>query len=190
MAWGCAQYTKDLPYANAAYDYNFKPGASGKLVLEFWITPFDYAGCDGPQRAVESQLTENKLIGLSWCLIDYDDVNAKGRVGFWNLSHKQTFFGNADQLVGFRLMPLEAAAARSCSAWTHKVIDMNRRLVAFTDQSVGRSRLGNGISAMAHVDRTASAARLLARRRLRRDARVSGPEGTSRFQRVWDVSLR
>ena len=44
MAWGCAQYTKDLPYANAAYDYNFKPGASGKLVLEFWITPFDYAG--------------------------------------------------------------------------------------------------------------------------------------------------
>ena len=28
MAWGCAQYTKDLPYANAAYDYNFKPGAS------------------------------------------------------------------------------------------------------------------------------------------------------------------
>ena len=44
MAWGCAQYTKDLPYANAAYDHNFKPGASGKLVLEFWITPFDYAG--------------------------------------------------------------------------------------------------------------------------------------------------
>ena len=52
-------------------------------------------GCDGPQRAIESQLTENKLIGLSWCLIDYDDVNAKGRVGFWNLSHKQTLFGNA-----------------------------------------------------------------------------------------------
>ena len=24
-----------------AYDYNFKPGGSGRLVLEFWITPFD-----------------------------------------------------------------------------------------------------------------------------------------------------
>ena len=81
MAWGCAQWTKELPYANAAYDYNFKPGGSGKLVLEFWITPFDYAGCDGPQRAVESQLSENKLIGLSWCVIDYDDVNARGREG-------------------------------------------------------------------------------------------------------------
>ena len=70
MAWGCAQYIKRLPYANAAYNYNFKPGESGKLVLEFWITPFDYAPCDGPQRAVESVLTENKLIGLSWEVID------------------------------------------------------------------------------------------------------------------------
>src|ERR1035438_376961 len=43
MAWGCAQYIKRLPYANAAYNYNFKPGESGKLVLEFWITPFDYS---------------------------------------------------------------------------------------------------------------------------------------------------
>ena len=52
-------------------------------------------GCDGPQRAVESVLTENKLIGLSWCVIDYDDVNSTEPGGFWNLSHKQTFFGNA-----------------------------------------------------------------------------------------------
>jgi hypothetical protein len=65
MAWGCAQYTKELPYANAAYEYSFKPGESGKLVLEFWITPFDYASCDGPQHAVESQLKENALVGLS-----------------------------------------------------------------------------------------------------------------------------
>jgi len=138
MAWGCAQYTKELPYANAAYGYDFKPGQAGKLVLEFWITPFDYAGCDGPQRAVESRLYENKLIGLSWCLIDYDDVNAKGRVGFWNLSHKQTFFGNADQLVGFRLMPLEPPPAQELRAkWRHTVVDMSRRLVAFKDESLG-----------------------------------------------------
>ena len=65
MDWGCAQYTKELPYANHALKYDFKPGQPGKLVLEFWITPFDYAGCEGPERAVESVLTENKLIGLS-----------------------------------------------------------------------------------------------------------------------------
>ena len=63
LAWGCNAYVKELPYANAAYNYNFKPGESGRLTLEFWITPFDYAGCEGPQRAVESVLRENKLIG-------------------------------------------------------------------------------------------------------------------------------
>lgn len=192
MAWGCAQYTKDLPYANAAYDYNFKPGGSGKLVLEFWITPFDYAGCDGPQRAVESQLTENKLIGLSWCLIDYDDVNAKGRVGFWNLSHRQTFFGNADQLVGFRLMPLEAPPAKPLQAkWMHTVVDMSRRLVAFTDQSVGQVTawkwdFGDGAtSTEQHPQHVYSRGGDFVV-----TLEVSGPEGTSRFQRVWDVSLR
>ncbi len=192
MAWGCAQYTKDLPYANAAYDYNVKPGGSGKLVLEFWITPFDYAGCDGPQRAIESQLTENKLIGLSWCLIDYDDVNAKGRVGFWNLSHKQTFFGNADQLVGFRLMPLEAVpAAKPRAHWTHKVVDMNRRLVAFTDQSVGQVtswkwEFGDGgTSTEQHPQHAYTRAGDFVV-----TLEVSGPGGTSRFQRVWDVSVR
>jgi hypothetical protein len=35
LAWGCNSYVKNLPYANAAYNYNFKPGESGKLILEF-----------------------------------------------------------------------------------------------------------------------------------------------------------
>ncbi len=138
LAWGCAQYTKELPYANAAYNYNFKPGEPGKLILEFWITPFD-AGCEGPERAVQSRLWENKLIGLSWCVIDYDDVNARNRVGFWNLSHKQTFFGNASDLVAFRLMPLEPRFQKKLQAqWTSQVTDMDRRTVAFQDRSFGR----------------------------------------------------
>jgi hypothetical protein len=33
LAWGCNSYVKNLPYANAAYR--------------------EYAGCEGPQRAVE-----------------------------------------------------------------------------------------------------------------------------------------
>jgi hypothetical protein len=139
MVFGCAEYIKELPYANAAYNYNFRPGEAGKLILEFWITPFDYSPCDGPQRAVESVLTENKLIGLSWCVIDYDDVNARDRVGFWNLSHKQTFFGDASDLVAFRLMPLEPQFKKPIAAnWSYKVADMDRRLVAFKDESDGK----------------------------------------------------
>jgi hypothetical protein len=54
MDWGCAQYTKELPYANHAINYNFKPGESGKLILEFWITPFDYAGCEGRKEPLKA----------------------------------------------------------------------------------------------------------------------------------------
>jgi hypothetical protein len=107
MQWGCPQYGIDLPYAQHAYNYSFKPGEPGRLILEFYITPFDYAGCEGPWRALETQLTENKLIGLGLGVIDWDSADAKQRDGFWNISHKQLWFGHASLLVGFRLMPFE-----------------------------------------------------------------------------------
>jgi hypothetical protein len=44
MSWNAASWVKEFPWANAAYGYNFNPGESGRLVLEFWITPLDYAG--------------------------------------------------------------------------------------------------------------------------------------------------
>ena len=106
-------------------------------MLEFWITPFDYAGCEGPERAVESVLTENKLIGLSWAVIDYHDPNSNQRK-FWNLSHKQTFFGNASELVGFRLMPLEPQFRKAIDAqWSFKVVDVDRGLSHSRTQSQG-----------------------------------------------------
>jgi len=195
MAWGCAQYTKELPYANHAIKYDFKPGESGRLVLEFWITPFDYAGCEGPERAVESTLTENKLIGLSWAVIDYDDVNSPKRK-FWNLSHKQTFFGNASQLVGFRLMPLEPQFRKPVDAhWSFKILDMDGRTVAFKDDSLGeiaswRWDFGDGMSSTERnpihqykntPGRQSNYTVVLY---------VSGPAGESHLAKVWDVHIR
>lgn len=107
MQWGCPQYGIDLPYSQHAYSHSLKPGESGRLVLEFYITPFDYAGGEGPWRALETQLTENKLIGLGLGVIDWDSADAKQRDGFWNISHKQLWFGHASLLAGFRMMPLE-----------------------------------------------------------------------------------
>ena len=192
MAWGCAQYIKKLPYANAAYNYNFKPGESGKLVLEFYITPFDYSPCDGPQRAVESVLTENKLIGLSWSVIDYDDVNARDRVGFWNLSHKQTMYGDASDLVGFRLMPLEPQFQKPIQAkWSCKVADMASRLVAFKDESEGKVTawkwdFGDGSTSTeqnpVHAYKAA--------REYTAILEVEGPAGKSRRADVWGVSVK
>jgi hypothetical protein len=195
MDWGCAQYTKELPYANHAQKYNFKHGESGKYVLEFYITPFDYAGCEGPERAVESLLTENKLIGLSWAVIDYIDPNLNKR-HFWNLSHKQTFFGNSSDLVGFRLMPLEPQFRKPIDAqWSFKVIDMDRRLVAFKDNSVGEITtwkwdFGDGTTSTEqnpiHQYKETHGKEGIYTVILS----ITGSAGSSRMAKVWDVHIK
>jgi len=193
MFWGAAQWAKELPYANAVYKYNFKPGEGGKLVLEFWITPFDYAGAEGPGRAVESVLYENKIIGLCWAVIDYDNVNSgTTNNGFWNLSPKHTMYGNASELVPFKLMPLEPQFRKPLLAkWSFKVIDMDRRVVAFNDESEGiitawKWDFGDGTTSTnqhpIHVYAEPGQYTVV--------LEVEGPSGTSRFSRVWDVTLK
>ena len=192
FVWGCQPWIKELPYANAAYDYNFKHGESGKLTLEFWITPFDYAPYEGPARAVESKLEENKVIGISWAVLDYDDVNAKDNEGFWNLSHKTTMYGNASDLVAFRPMPLDAALRQPIQArWSFTMLDMNRRLVAFQDRSTGnitkhRWDFGDGeFSTDQHpTHQYKSASEYIV------TLEVEGPAGKSRWTKVRDVVLR
>lgn len=192
MAWGAASWVKDFPWANAAYSYSFKPGESGRLVLEFWITPFDYAGPEGPQRAVESVMRENKIIGLGWAILDYGDASAKRYSGFWNLSPRHMMYGHASELCAFRLMPLEPRFLKPIEAnWSHAVIDMDRHLVAFKDQSVGkitawRWDFGDGSSSteqhpVHQYDKPGSYVVILD---------VSGPDGTSRHSKVWDIQLR
>jgi PKD domain len=192
MAWGAPTWIKELPWSNAAYFFNFKPGEPGKLVLEFWITPFDYAGPEGPQRAVESVLRENKIIGLGLAVIDYDDVNARGSSGFWNLSSKHTMYGHASELCAFKLMPVEAALQPKLAAqWSWKIVDVDRRLVAFKDLSVGSVNawqwdFGDGSQSTEqnpeHVYAKPGNFVVI--------LDVTGPEGTSRRSKVWDVQLK
>jgi hypothetical protein len=190
LAWGCNSYVKSLPYANAAYSYHFKPGEAGKLVLEFWITPFDYAGCEGPQRAVESVLTENKLIGIAWAVMDYDNPNSEAHA-FWNLSRQHTMYGKADELVGFRLMPLEPRFVHFDANWSFQVVDMTRRLVAFRDESTGKATswkwtFGDGSTSTErnpiHQYSTGADYTVV--------LEIEGPEGKSRREKIWDVAVR
>jgi hypothetical protein len=192
LAWGSPTWIKDFPWANAAYSYSFKPGESGKLKLEFWITPFDYAGPEGPSRAVESILREDKLIGLAWAIIDYSDVNARGNDGFWNLSPRHTMYGNASALLGFRLMPLEPGLLKPIQAkWSHTVVDMDRRLVAFRDESIGKIDawhwdFGDGGSS----DEQFPTHQYRAPGNYVVVLDVAGSAGKSRHSKVWDVQLR
>lgn len=192
MVWGCQPWIKDLPYANAAYDYNFKPGEAGRLTLEFWITPFDYAPYEGPAGAIESKLIENRQIGMSWAILDYDDETASKYNGFWNISHKTTMYGNASDLVAFRLMPIEANLRSPIDAnWSFQVVDMSRRLVSFRDESVGevtswRWDFGDGQTStgrhpMHQYDKPGEYIVILD---------VTGPRGSSRRSKVWDVVIQ
>lgn len=192
FVWGCQPWIKELPWANAAYDYRFKHGESGTLTLEFWITPFDYAPYEGPARAVVSELKENKVIGMSWAVLDYDDVDAKDNEGFWNLSHKTSMFGDASDLVAFRLMPLEASLRERLAArWSFQVLDFERRAVAFQDRSEGavtnwRWNFGDGETSTerhpVHVYKQAGEYVVT--------LEVEGPAGKAKWTKVRDVVLR
>jgi hypothetical protein len=192
LAWGAQPWIKELPWANAAYSYDFRPGQPGRLTLELWITPFDYAGHEGPTRAVESLLAEGKEIGLSWAVLDYDDVDGDRQDGFWNLSRQHTMYGNASQLLTFRLMPMEPGLRKPLDAqWSFRVLDMDRRLVAFQDESVGRVSswrwdFGDGTESTerhpVHQYREAGKYVVV--------LYVDGPDGTARRAKVWDVAVR
>ncbi|MDR1023898.1 MAG: PKD domain-containing protein [Prevotellaceae bacterium] len=191
LAWGSQPWIKELPYANAAFDYSFKPGEAGKLRLELYVTVFDYAGND-PSRAVESQLYDNKHIGLCWAIIDYDDVNSDGNNGFWNLSRHHTMYGESSQLRTFELMPLEQRFKKAvCAKWKHKVVDMRRRLVAFSDLSEGnitqwRWDFGDGTTST--EQHPLHAYREAGKYIVTLD--VVAPEGEDRATRVWDVAVK
>ncbi len=189
MAWGAPTWTKSFPWANSAQRYAFAPGEGGKYTLEFYITPFDYAGPEGPARAVPTELTVNKIIGLSWIVIDYDGKTPRS---FWVLSPQRTSFGQASELCAFRLMPIEPAQQPKLAArWSFKIADMDRRLVAFHDDSLGEITswhwdFGDGTTAdeqnpthtYANTDDTVVT------------LTVAGPASTDQFTRIWDIQFR
>lgn len=192
LAWGSQPWIKNLPYANISYSYDFKPGEPGKLIAEFWITPFDYAGAEGPVRAVESVLTDNKKIGLTWAIIDYDDVNDETKKGFWNLSKNHKMYGNSSLGTVFTLLPLESKYKKPFEAqWSFIVTDMEKRKVTFKDESAGqitswRWDFGDKtISAEQNpVHQYKEAGKYVV------TLYIEGPAGKSRMAKVWDVAVK
>jgi hypothetical protein len=190
MVWGSQPWIKDLPFANAAYNYNFRHGENGKLVLEFFVTPFDYAPPER-SRAIQTTLQENKVIGMSWAVLDYDDEKAKRYAAFWNLSHRTTMYGNASDLVAFRLMPIETSLRKPVEGnWSFEVISRKDRIVSFRDRSFGTIdswhwNFGDGTTSteqhpLHHYSKAGEFVVTL---------RVQGPEGKDRRTKVWDVTL-
>lgn len=189
MLWGTQQWLKEFPYANAASNYKFAPGESGHYTLEFYVTVYDHASPQGPAYSTECNFKENKLIGLSWAIIDYDDVESVQNNGFWNLSRSHSMCGMADELVAFRLMPQEQKMKLQAN-WKFTVVDQSRRLVAFHDLSKGDAsswywEFGDGETS---IKQNPSHTYAIGGEYVV-TLTVQGPEGESRFSKVWDVSL-
>lgn len=191
LAWGSQPWIKKLPYSNIAYSYNFKPGEPGKLIAEFWITLFDYAGREGPQRAVESNLYDNKKIGLTWAVIDYDDVNDETKKGFWNLSKNHKMYGNSSLGNIFTLQPIEKKYQKSFDAkWSFIISDMTKRQVTFINESTGNITkwhwdFGDGTSSseQSPVHQYKEAGKYVV------VLDIEGPAGKARMANVWDVAV-
>ncbi len=190
LVWGCQPWICRFPWANYAYDYNFKHGESGSLVLEFWITPFDYAPFDGPERAVISKLDENTIIGLSWSILEFDGGKRDGHI---NLAHDVRMVYDGSYLCAFRLMPLEKRFEPPIEArWSFKIIDMDRRLVYFKDESVGNItgwfwNFGDGETSTEqnpiHQFKKPDIHNTIW-------LDIEGPDGKSRHSKHWDVSVK
>ena len=186
MIWGNTPWIKDFPYSNIAYDYDFKHGESGTLKMEFWITPFDHADISGYDRSVESQLKENDLIGLSWCILDYDGAECES---FMNLAHESKMVFDATYVNLFRLQPLEKKYLPTLQAdWSFIEIDRDKRWIQFKDESVGTIKewhwdFGDGDSSTIqnpmHIYELGGEWTVV--------LTVVGPEGESKRSKVWDV---
>ena len=138
-----------------------------------------------------TKLEQDKVIGMSWAVLDYDDDKAERYGGFWNLSHKTTMYGNASDLVAFRLMPIETSLRKPVEAdWTFQVISRKDRVVAFRDRSYGdistwRWEFGDGqTSSERHpIHRYEKAGEFIV------TLRVEGSQGKAKRTKVWDVTL-
>ena len=190
LVWGCQPWICRFPWANYAYDYNFKHGESGSLILEFWVTPFDYAPYDGPERSVISKLEENTIIGLSWSILEFDGGKRDGHI---NLAHDVRMVSDGSYLCTFRLMPLEKRFEPPIEArWSFKIIDMDRRLVYFKDESVGNItswfwNFGDGETSTEqnpiHQFKKPDIHNTIW-------LDIEGPDGKSRHSKHWDVSVK
>lgn len=189
MVWGPQQWLKEFPWANQAYSYSFSHGEGGRLRMEFYITPFDKADPAGPENSVPSVLAEGKTIGLCWAVIDFDGGEQNN--GFWNLSPHHKMYGDASLEREFVLCPLEPAfKEKLVAAWDHFVLP-GTRTVRFDDRSEGQIDgwlwdFGDGCTS---TERNPFHTYAEDGVQYTVTLTVSGPDGSSRCCKVWDVGV-
>jgi PKD domain len=100
-------------------------------------------------------------------------------------------YGKTDELVAFRLMPLEPPFRKFEANWSFQVLDLDRRVVAFRDVTTGKVtawkwNFGDGSSSMEQnpVHQYGKGGDYIV------TLEVEGPEGKSRREKIWDVAVK
>jgi len=106
-AWGEQRWLEEEPYGKAASVYDGVHGSSGLCVLEFWVTPYNYAHPDGPQLSAPAELAAGDTIGMSYAVLDWEEDETPGTVHFWALADTVLMYCNADFTADFVLAPRE-----------------------------------------------------------------------------------
>jgi PKD repeat protein len=190
LIWGNQHWIAEFPHSNYAYNYELDPGTSGKLILEFWITLYDFAPYEGPDKAIESQLEEGNAIGLSWSILDFDGLEREGHI---NLSHDARMVKDASYLCAFELMPMENQFREPIQAeWSFEVIDMNSRTVAFHDQSLGEINKWEWDFGDGNFSNDQHPIYQFEEKGVHKvvTLTVEGPDGKSKRTRYWEVMIR
>ncbi|WP_460517170.1 PKD domain-containing protein [Cyclobacterium sediminis] len=190
LIWGNQHWIGDFPQSNYAYDYNFEPGDGGKLVLEFWVTPYDYAPYEGPEKAIESELIEGGSIGLSWSILDFDGGE---REGHFNLSHDVRMVKDASFLRKFKLMPIESELRDLIKVdWSFEVIDMEKKRVAFRDESQGEILKWEWDFGDGNYSNEQHPIHQFKEKGIHKvvTLTVEGPAGKSKHTKYWEVMIR
>jgi PKD repeat protein len=101
-------------------------------------------------------------------------------------------YGNANYSLPFKLMPLEVELKKAIAAqWTFNIVDMNRRMVAFIDQSEGEIKswnwdFGDGTTSSEQnpMHQYKEAGKYIV------VLNIEGPKGKSRMSKIWDVAVK
>ena len=140
--WGIPRWLEEKPYSDGYCKFDGKHGDGGWLTLEWYITPYNYASHLGPEKSAVADLEEGDTIGLSFCLIDWDE-SEENYDGFYNLSHDTRFIQSAEFLPDFKLMPVEGLPTDTPKANFTYELDRTdpraekSRLVKFINNSTG-----------------------------------------------------
>jgi len=135
MGLGRATGIKEFPWPTppASSTSTREPGSARSGILDHALRLRRFPRARS--GAVESLLTEGKIIGLAWAVIDYDDVNAKGSKRFLE---SLTETHHVWQRV--RALCIQAHAARAAlqpkaaaANGTWQVVDMDRRRCAVAE---------------------------------------------------------